>query len=79
VTETLTPLFDAAALRKYVDQQFAAVPAHHGCARVRVTVGGEVSVVVAARLNDTWMVQGQAAWNFAKDSGSAQLEVLASW
>lgn len=72
-------LFDPASLRRHVDAAFAAVPAHHGCARVRVTSGGEVSVVVAARVNDHWLVQGQAAWDFAKDSGSASLEVLASW
>jgi len=75
----LAPIFDPAALRKYVDQQFAAVPSHHGCARVRVTVNGEISVTVAARVNDHWLIQGQAAWDFAKDSGSAQFEVLASW
>ena len=73
-------LFDPAALRAYVDKAFAEVPAHHGCARLKVTLpDGRVEFVMAARVSDHWMVQGAVDWKMGTHDWGARLEVDCSW
>ena len=79
MTETPT-LFDPAALRAYVNKAFAAVPPHHGCARLKVTLpDGRVEFVMAARVSEHWMIQGGADWKIGTKDWSAKLEVDCSW
>jgi len=76
----LAPIFDAAALRKYVDSALSSVPPGHGCARLRVTLpDGRVEFVMAARVSDHWMVQGAVDWKVGTKDWSANVEVCASW
>jgi hypothetical protein len=73
-------LFDPASLRAYVDKAFAAVPAHHGRARVKLTLpDGTVSFEAACRFDEHWILQGSASWCLSKHQGKAEIEILASW
>lgn len=76
----MTPIFDAAALRKHCDNALAAVPPGHGCARIKVTLpDGRVEVVVASRFHDNWLIQGSVDWKIGTKDWSAACELVASW
>lgn len=72
--------FERAALQQQIDAVMGDVPAGHGYAKVKVTApDGTVSVVMAARVHDHWMIRGDAHLSLPKKDWGASVEVMASW
>lgn len=74
-------LFSPDALQKYVDTELTRdIPQHHVQASVRYRVDGRLMLDVVGKINGTWQVKGNLAWNLKSgkiDEGS--LEIAASW
>lgn len=76
----MSEVFSRTALQRQIDTVMGGLPPGHGYAKVKVTTpDGTVSVVMAARVGEHWMLRGDAHLTLPTKDWGASVEVMASW
>jgi hypothetical protein len=72
--------FSSAALRRAVERELTGVEPGHGHAELEVTLpDGTVRVLLAARVDEHWQVQGAAQFRIPTREWGAVVRVVRSW
>jgi hypothetical protein len=76
----MTEIFSLEEQRKHVNALFNGIPTGHGHAKLKVTYpDGKVSFILAARVNDHWMLQGDVSYEIPDRRLGAKIESIWSW
>lgn len=73
-------IFSLDEQRKHINALFADVKPGHGHAKLKVVYpDGKVTFLMAARFNDTWILQGDVSYDIPDRRLGAKIESTWSW